>query len=64
MFFLNLLRYHVDFVLYSNDMYYIGFFLCFFLVFLFIFERETETECEWEKTEREGDTESETGSRL
>ena len=31
-------------------------------MFLFIFERETE--CEQKKAEREGDTESEAGSRL
>ena len=34
----------------------------FFLIYLFL--REMETECEWVGAEREGDTESEAGSRL
>ena len=37
----------------------------FFNVFyLFLGQRETDTECEWVGAEREGDTESEAGSRL
>ena len=40
----------------------------FFLIFNFfnvcLFFRETEIECEWVGVEREGDTESEAGSRL
>ena len=41
-------------------------YIIFYIVFNYFFlrERETETECEWVGTEREGDTEFETGSRL
>ena len=38
------------------------FFVCLFNVYLFLGQRETEHE--WGGAEREGDTESETGSRL
>ena len=46
----------------SNFLLAVNFLKIFFNVYLFL--RETETECEQEGAEREGDSESEAGSRL